>query len=220
VTSKRHRERAGTCRVFVITGTDTGVGKTVLTCRLVRELRAAGRQVVALKPVSSGDRGDARALRAALGGGVALDAINPWHFRAALAPRLAAQREGSRVTLREVARFVRSAAKQADIVLIEGAGGLLSPLGEDFDTRDLIRALQATPIVVCPNRLGAVNQTLLVLEALPRSAARRAHVVLVPQGRPDVAARSNAALLLELRPGLRVHVLRRGAHVAREMLPR
>ena len=62
---------------------------------------------------------------------------------------------------------------------MEGAGGLLSPLGEDFDSRDLIVSLRATPVVVCANRLGAINQVLLVLAALPRLYSRRARVVLM-----------------------------------------
>jgi dethiobiotin synthetase len=81
---------------------------------------------------------------------------------------------------------------------------LLSPLGEDFDTRDWIAALDAVPIVVVPNRLGAVNQARLVLEALPKPARARALVVLVEQRNPDAAARGNARLLSEWVPSAAV----------------
>ena len=80
-------------RIIFITGTDTGVGKTVLTALLVRFLRERGVKAVALKPICSGDRADARALRAAMDGALSLDEINPWHFRAPVAPLLAARRE-------------------------------------------------------------------------------------------------------------------------------
>ena len=182
---------------FFITGTDTGVGKTVLTALLTRHLRERGVNAAALKPVCSGDRADARALHAASAGALTLDEINPWHFRAPMAPLLAARRERRRVALTGVLAHVRAMQKRFDVVLIEGAGGLLSPLGEKFDSRELIAALRATPMVVCPNRLGAVNQVLLTLAALPRSAACRARVVLMSPSKPDASTATNASLLAE-----------------------
>src|SRR5208282_5318771 len=130
-----------------------------------------GVNAVALKPICSGVRADARELRAAMDGALSLDEINPWHFRAPIAPLLAARREQKRVRLADVLAHVRAMQKRFDVLLVEGAGGLLSPLGENFDSRDLIAALRATPMVVCPNRLGAVNQVLLTLAALPRSVS-------------------------------------------------
>ncbi len=187
-------------RLVVVAGTDTGVGKTVLTELLTRRLRAEGINAVALKPLCSGGREDAVALHSANGGVLTLDEVNPWHFQAALAPVLAARRESKRVKLAEVVAHVRGVARRFETVLIEGAGGLLSPLGEGFDTRDLVVALRATPIIVATNRLGAVNQTRLVLAALPKSARARAQVVLMEQRNPDAAARTNAGLLAEFEP--------------------
>ena len=194
-------------RVLFVTGSDTGVGKTVVTALLTRQLRAQGRRVAALKPLCSGGREDAVALHAELGGALSLDEINPWHFRAPLAPALAARKERRRVLPAAVLAHVRQAGVCFDVVLVEGAGGLLSPLGVGFNALDLIAALRATPIVVCPNRLGAVNQALLVLAALPPAAARRAHVVLVTPLHPDASVRSNAALLTEHIGRERVHRL-------------
>jgi dethiobiotin synthetase len=182
---------------FFITGTDTGVGKTVLTALLARSLHERGVRVVALKPICSGGRGDARALYTALNGRLTLDEINPWHFRAPIAPLLAARRERKRVKLAQVLAHIRTMQKRFDVVLIEGAGGLLSPLGEKFDSRDLIAVLCATPIIVCPNRLGAVNRVLLTIEALPRSAVAEARVVLMSPQEPDVSTKTNAGLLGE-----------------------
>ena len=182
-------------KTLFITGTDTGVGKTVLTALLVRFLRERGVNAIALKPVCSGGRGDARVLRAAMGNGLSLDEINPWHFRAPIAPLLAARHERKRVRLAEVLAHIRAMRKRFDVLLVEGAGGLFSPLGENFNSHDLILALRAMPLVIAPNRLGVVNHILLTLEALPRSAAARARVVLMSPPKPDSATVANARLL-------------------------
>lgn len=195
-------------RLFFITGSDTGAGKTILATLLTRHLRERGVRVVGLKPICSGGRDDARALHEAAGKILPLDAVNPWHFRASLAPLLAARREKRRVRLREVVPSIRRVSRGFDCVVIEGAGGLLSPLGEDFNSRDLLRALGASPLIVCPNRLGTMNQALLVLEALPRGLACRAPVVL-SAANADSSCASNVGLLRELLGPQRVQVLPR-----------
>lgn len=192
--------------ILFITGSDTGVGKTVLAALLTRYLREAGHRVVGLKPISSGGRGDARALRAAAGNVFTLDETNPWHFRAAIAPLLAARRERRRVRFSNVVSLIRRAATRFEYVVVEGAGGLLSPLGEGFDSREMIVALGAKPIVVCANRLGAVNQALLVLSALPPRSAAVAQVVL-SDVKTAAASASNPMLLRELIGNGRVHHL-------------
>ena len=194
---------------FFITGTDTRVGKTVLTALLTRHLRERGVNAVALKPICSGGRDDACALRAAMNAALTSDEINPWHFHAPLAPLLAARRERKQVKLADVLAHVRTIQKRFDVMLVEGAGGLLSPLGGNFDSRDLITALGATPMVVCPNRLGAVNQVLLTLAALPRSASRRARVVLMSPSKPDSSTNTNAGLLAEFLDAKRIFCLPR-----------
>lgn len=194
-------------RIFFITGTDTCVGKTVLTTLLARSLGQRGLSVAAVKPISSGGRSDARAINRALDGELTLDEINPWHFRAALAPLLSARRERRVVRKAQVIAHVRRIAARFAVVLVEGAGGLLSPLGDRFDSRDLIAALRADPLVVAPNRLGAVNQVRLVLAALPAETARRAQVILVNLRQSDRATPDNSALLAGfVEPG-RIHVL-------------
>jgi dethiobiotin synthetase len=190
-----------------VTGTDTGVGKTVIAAWLSAHLCRTGYRVAGLKPVCSGDRSDARILRKACDAALTLDEVNPWHFRASLAPSLAAQQEGREVRRKEVMEHLRAIHRRFPLLLVEGAGGLLSPLGADFDSRDLIVALRAVPIIVCPNRLGAVNQSLLVLDALPRPHTCRAQLVLVPAPRIDAASRTNPGLLIERLGSSRVHVL-------------
>ena len=178
-----------------ITGTATGAGKTVLTALLAEYLRGRGLRVAAFKPVCSGGREDARILHAALGGALTLDQINPWHFRAAIAPLLAARIERKRVKLASVLAHIRSVRRDFDLVLIEGAGGLLSPLGAGFNSRDLISALDATPVLVGPNQLGVLNHVLLTLEALPEPLRARARVVLMTPPKLDATTATNASLL-------------------------
>ena len=185
-------------RTIFITGTDTGAGKTVLTVLLVKFLRERGVNAAALKPVCSGGRADARTLREAAGGVLSLDEINPWHFRVPIAPLLAARRERNQVHLSEVLAHIRKLQKRLDVLLVEGAGGLLSPMGENFNSRDLIAALGALPLIVAPNRLGAVNHILLTLAALPRGAAATARVVLMSPPKKDAATAANAGLLAGL----------------------
>jgi dethiobiotin synthetase len=184
-------------QTFFITGTDTGVGKTVLTALLVKFLRERGVHAAALKPICSGNRDDALKLFAAMNGALALDEINPWHFRAPIAPLLAARKENQRVKLSQVLTHSRAMQKHFDVLLVEGAGGLLSPLGEDFNSRDLILALRAIPIIVAPNKLGVVNHILITLEALPENLRAKARVVLMSRSKPDVSAKTNSKLLAE-----------------------
>lgn len=181
--------------ILFVTGTDTGIGKTVLAAAWVRHLQAAGAAVVGLKPVCSGGRGDARALWKAAGRALPLDEVNPWWYRPAVAPVVAARRMGQAIRLSEVVSHIRRAASGFSVVLVEGAGGWLSPVGEDFDNRDLQRALRAVPVVVAPNRLGVVNQVRLVWEALGAYWAETAVAVLMDPARPARLAVSNVDLL-------------------------
>jgi dethiobiotin synthetase len=187
-------------QTLFITGTDTGVGKTVLTCLLAEFLRHRGCQVAAFKPLCSGGRADARALCTALGGALTLDEINPWHFRAPVTPSLAARRENKSVTLSRVLAHIRTVQKPFAVTLVEGAGGLLSPLGVDFDSRDLLAALGATPVIVAANRLGAINHVRLTCEALAPKSRQRCRIILMTPCKPDAATSTNAVWLRSRAP--------------------
>ena len=194
-------------RIIVITGTDTGVGKTLLTALLAAHLVRKGLKVTALKPISSGNREDARLLRRASNKVLPLDTINPWHFHAPIAPLLAARLERRTVRLRQVLAHIRGVAGSAphpDYILVEGAGGLLSPLGAGFSTRELIVGLGAEVVIVGANRLGVLNHLRLTVEALPSSFVRKAKIVLMSPVRPDRASRGNIPLLKELVGGMPV----------------
>jgi dethiobiotin synthetase len=188
-----------------ITGTDTGVGKTVISTWLVEHLTATGRVVAAFKPLCSGGRTDAHALRAAAGNRLPLDVVNPWHFWPEVTPLLAARLERRTVSVANVVRHIRTHGAGADVVVVEGAGGLLSPLLIDGDAPELIRALRARIVVVAANRLGAIHQCRAVHAALPAAARRGAQFVLVEQARPDSSAATNPAMVDEYLGYRRVH---------------
>jgi dethiobiotin synthetase len=194
-------------QTFFITGTDTGVGKTVLTALLTHFLHAQKMNVAALKPICSGGRDDAQKIFKTMNGALSLDKINPWHFRAAIAPLLAAKLEKKSVKLSHVIAHIRATQKKFSFVLVEGAGGLLSPLGENFDSRDLILSLRAVPIIVAQNKLGAVNHILLTLEALPKKLRAKTKVVLMSPPKPDAATISNAKLLAQFFPAEKLFTL-------------
>ncbi|HVU09565.1 MAG TPA: dethiobiotin synthase [Verrucomicrobiae bacterium] len=196
-------------RAIFITGTSTGVGKTVLTVLLARFLRERNGNAAALKPICSGGRDDARKIFAAMSGALSLDEINPWHFRTAIAPSLAARQEKKQIKLPQMLAHIRAMQKRFEVVLIEGAGGLLSPLGEHFNSRDLISALRARPIIVAQNRIGTVNQILLTLEALPQRLQSQAQVVLMSPKQPDISSKTNAKLLAEFFDAKRIFLLPR-----------
>jgi dethiobiotin synthetase len=182
---------------WFVTGSSTGAGKTVLTVLLARYLRRIRRDVRAVKPICSGGREDAQALHHAQDAEVSLEDINPWFFDAPIAPNLAARREGRMVHLDPVLEFLRGSQKNGRILLIEGAGGLLSPLGEGFDSLDVIQRLGAIPLVACPNQLGVINQARLVLAALPPEFRPSARIALVHCREPDASVEGNRALLEE-----------------------
>ena len=156
-------------RAFV-TGTDTGVGKTFATALLTRALRAFGRRTIALKPVCSGDRSDARILAAAAGDELAIEAVNPLWFPLPLAPFLAARSENRTISVPALAAWFRETSSGHDSVLVEGAGGWLTPLAPGTSIADLCAALGLPVVVVAANRLGCVNHTLLTVDALPISS--------------------------------------------------
>ncbi len=158
-----------------ITGVGTGVGKTLVATILCHQLRERGRTVSALKPVVSGfveddpDSDPALILRSA---GTrptpeAIARISPWRFSAPLAPHLAARRENRSVTLDEIARFCRDPdGEPVSIRLIEGAGGVMSPISSDATCLDLIVRLGHPAVLVTGTYLGAISHTLTALAAL------------------------------------------------------
>jgi dethiobiotin synthetase len=163
-----------------ITGTDTGVGKTLLTGLLLEWLRAIAQvDVIAIKPFISGDMGDARLLARIQRDTLNLDELAPYRYELPLAPGVAAEREGKSVPLRTAVAYIERMRRRCGCLLVEGCGGLLSPLGRNYSALDLIDCLSAHVIVVAQNQLGAINQVLLTVGALSSARVHSLRVVLM-----------------------------------------
>ena len=156
-----------------ITGTDTGVGKTYVAALIARQLAAEGRAVGVYKPAASGCRrqggalvsDDALALWEAAGRPDDLQHVCPQLFEAPLAPHLAAWAEGRELDADLLRRGIDYWRRRSEIILVEGAGGLMSPLGDDEYVADLAAELGFPLVVVSPNVLGTINQTMQTLIA-------------------------------------------------------
>lgn len=188
-------------RGVFVTGTDTDVGKTYVSSLLVRELRRNGSDAVGLKPVCSGGREDAEALWEAAGGTVDLDSINPFFYELPLAPLSAGRLSGHVLTLPELVGAVEPVLGAVDFTLVEGVGGWRAPMGEGFDQADWARALDLPVVVVAENRLGALNHTLLTVNAILQTGLPCLGVILNhQQDEHGLAETTNRALLEELLP--------------------
>ncbi|HTN54338.1 MAG TPA: dethiobiotin synthase [Anaeromyxobacter sp.] len=176
-------------RGLFVTATDTGVGKTEVSCALLLAARAAGLDAVGMKPAQSGEApgesSDAERLRVAAGGVEPLEAICPYRFGPPLAPAVAARLEGREVSLARIVAAARALAARHAALLVEGAGGLLVPLTERESFADLASALGLPVLLVARAGLGTVNHTALTVEALRRRGLRLAGIVLNRTGPTD-----------------------------------
>jgi len=171
---------------YFITGSDTDVGKTYIACQVVSQLRAAGLTIETRKPAESGCEPtpggellthDAAALQQANANRESIERIAPYRFRAALAPHRAARLEGRSVQMQDlIDACTRDDANHC--LIVEGAGGFYSPLAENGLNADLADALQLAVIIVVNDRIGAVNQTLMTLQAVASRHLRAAAIIL------------------------------------------
>ena len=194
-------------KVVFVTGTDTGVCKTVISAVLTRGLIRQGLNVRPLKLFSSGGREDAEILCRAAGGNWTIDEINPFAFQAALTPLLAAEMEGRHVSLEEAVGAVESARVHCDVLIVEGAGGLMSPLGRGYDATDLLRELDAQSVLVTMDRLGVLNQALMALRVMEKADLADPCLVLNRPGSGDHSRLGNLEMLRRLRPQLGIDTL-------------
>jgi dethiobiotin synthetase len=165
-------------RGVFVTGTDTGVGKTLTCVAIIHALRAAGAKPVPMKPIAAGAaevdgrmmNEDTLALMRAAGLGVdAASDVTPLLLREPMAPHLAAAREKRRIELEPIhAAFLRMCAA-GDFVVVEGVGGFVVPLDDDLDTVDLARTLHLPVLLVVGMRLGCLNHALLTARAIEAS---------------------------------------------------
>ena len=161
---------------YFVTGTDTGVGKTLVSELLIYRLRQTYARVAGFKPVASGcistplglRNADALALQRASSINLPYEQVNPYAFAAPIAPHLAAAEAGITIDLGVIKRDI--AAVTADRVVVEGAGGWLAPLGADTSVADLAVLLSLPVVLVVGLRLGCINHALLSLESIRRRA--------------------------------------------------
>jgi len=182
-------------RFVVVTGTDTNVGKTFVSRALARALVLAGKRVVAIKPFESGASGETDAALLAEATGQREPRAALVSLRDPLAPAMAADREGIRLDLDAVRARIVTLAAGFDIALVEGAGGVLSPLTWTTDITTLAHALDAEVILVASDRLGTLSATHCAVQVLLDSWLLPAAIILSAPPTPDLSTGANAVAL-------------------------
>ena len=165
-----------------VTGTDTGVGKTLIACSLLHHLRARGLRALGMKPVAAGveptpegpANPDVIALRRASSWAAPLNQVNPYCFEPPIAPHLAAASVGVHIELEPIRRAFEVLRRSADVIVVEGVGGFLVPLNEREDAGDLAVALALPVVLVVGMRLGCLNHALLTQQAILARSLRLA----------------------------------------------
>jgi dethiobiotin synthetase len=184
---------------FLITGTDTGIGKTFCGCGLIRAARAAGVNCSGMKPFCAGDNSDVELIAAASGSDAPRHLLNPVWLRPPLAPYAAAMLENRPIDINAVQKAYHELAANHDLVLVEGAGGLLVPILRDYNFRDLAVDLKLEVILVAPNRLGVINHVLLSAESIANAGLRLSLLILNElDTEPTLATQTNPSILGEL----------------------
>lgn len=156
---------------YFVTGTDTNVGKTLISCALLQGFAARGMRVVGMKPVAAGcdarqENDDVLKLRAAGNVAVAYEQSNPYCFSQAVAPNIAAQLAGVNIEFSRIAESYNALDAQSDVVIVEGVGGFRVPINAQQDSADLAQELGLAIILVVGIRLGCLNHALLTVEAI------------------------------------------------------
>jgi dethiobiotin synthetase len=190
-----------------ITGTDTGVGKTVFACGLAALLKESGYKVGVMKPAETGcgqDDGrlmpqDAVALKEASGCELSLETICPYPLREPLAPSVAAERDGVRIDIDRLMSVYSEISAAHDITIVEGAGGVMVPLLPSYTYADFAKVLKLPLIVVAANRLGMINHLLLTLEhASCQGLHVLGYVLNQIESQPSLATETNREALVSL----------------------
>jgi dethiobiotin synthetase len=205
---------------LLISGTDTGVGKTRVACGLAAQFRQRGMRVGVMKPAETGcvtrdgemAALDAAALRAAAVSNDTIELICPYRYATPVAPAAAAVLEGREPPdLRRIAAIYERLAADRDVMLVEGAGGIAVPLTWTENFADLARLLNVELVLVVGNRLGCINGTVLSLEyAAQRGVRVRGYILNDLEAESSPAAQTNTRSLESLLPGRCLGVMRYG----------
>lgn len=186
-----------------VTGTDTGVGKTVVSATIAWTLQQSGKGVAVMKPVQTGAGEDGlldiEFIQKVMGTNYSLEAVCPYRFPLPLAPLVAAKLAGERIDVDRIKSAYFDLSSWNDIVIVEGAGGLLVPITETYFMSDLAYDLEVGLIIVIRPGLGTLNHTLLTLEhARSRGLNILGFVINNFPDSPTLAERKNPELLLKL----------------------
>jgi dethiobiotin synthetase len=184
---------------YLVTGTDTGVGKTFVTCGLLRFSRSRGIDSVGMKPICTGDHNDVRQLLEACGSCEPEHLINPVWYRTPVAPYSASIIEDRLIDLGSIRDAFERLASRHSSILVEGAGGIAVPILAHYDFRDLARDLRLNVIIVAANRLGVLNHTRLTVEAI-RAAGLRCSLIAMNSlhADSDISQATNLSVLESL----------------------
>ena len=191
-------------RGLLVTATDTGVGKTVLSAALLAAMAAGGESVCAHKPVVTGLDEPPGAWPAdhellGIAAGMMPEDVAPLRYGPAVSPHLAAELAGEQIDPAQLLAAARSAATRANTLIVEGVGGLLAPLAEDYTVRDFAIALELPLLIAARPGLGTINHTLLTLDAARTAGLDVLAVVLTPwPQKPDEIERSNRETIARL----------------------
>jgi dethiobiotin synthetase len=190
-------------RGFFVTGTGTEVGKTVVAAVIARSLAAAGARVAVFKPASSGledgSEPDHALLRRAAGSTQPDDEVTPHRYEEPVSPHLGAELAGEQIDPARLLAAARRASGRADLLVVEGVGGLLVPLTLGYLVRDFARDLGLPVVIAADPGLGTINHTLLTIEAARAVGLTPALVVLTPwPSDPSVVERSNREAIARL----------------------
>lgn len=185
--------------IIFVAGTDTDVGKTLLTGMLLNYARQQKIHALAMKPFCSGGTGDVDFIQQIQGFELTTEEVNPYYFSQPVAPAAAMRGRKKTILMEDVLEKIAVVSRKCDLLLIEGSGGLLVPLGPGYFVADLIAKLQCNVVLVARNKLGTINHTLLSVAALEkRKAARDLKIVLMEQKKPDISSLTNASVLEKL----------------------
>lgn len=200
-------------KFILITATDTGVGKTWTSVALATALKGAGRKVVGIKPVETGtseapsEGEDGLTLAEATGQTAPKHAL--YRFRAQVSAALAAEEEEQKIDWATLVAEVKRHAAGTDVAIIEGAGGLLTPITWERGAMDLAKELKAKAVVAALDKLGTINHTLLTVDELEHNGIEVLGIILSEPERSDESTRTNADALRRMRPGLKVFMVPR-----------
>ena len=170
-------------KILFITGTDTGAGKTVLTALLLAHLRSQGVNALAMKPVCTGPRSDVRLLQSLQPGELNDDEMNPFWYKAPVVPIVAARKCRKKPTQLCLENAVQRLRERCDILLVEGAGGLMVPLANKLTWEGIIKSLKCPVLVAAKNQLGVINHGLLTINRLQTIGVRHFGFCLIDHAR-------------------------------------